>query len=322
MAGGSVDGVTELTTQPYEPADAPAVAELLNAVSRHAGAHAGLEPGAVQAYLAAGVPDLATDSRVLRAPDGTVVAVAVVRLPPGDGRTQVELAGAVHPDWRGRGLGRELLGWQISRAREIRQAVAPDDAGWSAHTGAELGDHASVRLYQRFGMTPVRYWFSMVADTAAAPAVPPPDGLRMEPYAARHEPVLHRAHMEAFADHWQFHHRTLAEWAPLTVRSEPFRPDLSRLAFDRDELAGYLLGYRDAAPDRLYIGQVGVRPGWRRRGLAGALLAEVLAAAAAAGLTRAGLGVDADSPTGAVGVYQRVGFTVESRAVTYATPLG
>jgi hypothetical protein len=31
--------------------------------------------------------------------------------------------------------------------------------------------------------------------------------------------------------------------------------------------------------------------------------------------------VDADSPTGAVGVYQRVGFNLEYRAVAYRRPL-
>jgi ribosomal protein S18 acetylase RimI-like enzyme len=51
------------------------------------------------------------------------------------------------------------------------------------------------------------------------------------------------------------------------------------------------------------------------------LLAKVLAAAAQAGKSTAALGVDADSPTGAVGVYERVGFTVEQRAVTYSIPV-
>lgn len=82
-----------------------------------------------------------------------------------------------------------------------------------------------------------------------------------------------------------------------------------------------MLAYHDPQPDRMYLGQVGVRRPWRRRGLAAALLAEVLAAAEVAGKRLVTLGVDADSPTGAVGVYQRVGFTVRSRAATYADRL-
>jgi mycothiol synthase len=70
-----------------------------------------------------------------------------------------------------------------------------------------------------------------------------------------------------------------------------------------------------------HIGQVGTRRPWRRRGLAGALVADTMAAAAVAGKTTATLGVDADSPTGAVGVYERVGFSVRSRFVSYHRPL-
>jgi ribosomal protein S18 acetylase RimI-like enzyme len=127
--------------------------------------------------------------------------------------------------------------------------------------------------------------------------------------------------VEAFADHWGSQRRDYSDWVTLTVGSEGFLPDLSVVAFDGDEIAGYVLSYRDADPERVYIGQVGVRRPWRRRGVAAALLAQVLRDAAAAGFATASLGVDADSPTGAVAVYERVGFTVENRAVTYAAPL-
>jgi ribosomal protein S18 acetylase RimI-like enzyme len=107
----------------------------------------------------------------------------------------------------------------------------------------------------------------------------------------------------------------------MVPHSADFLPELSSIAFDGDEIAGYVLGYRDADPTRLYIGQVGARRPWRRRGLAAALLSQVLHSARAAGKDFASLGVDADSPTGAVGVYERVGFTVEARAVTYSRTL-
>jgi len=51
------------------------------------------------------------------------------------------------------------------------------------------------------------------------------------------------------------------------------------------------------------------------------LLAEVLRAAAAAGLPRASLGVDAKNPTGAVGVYERAGFAVEHSFLAYRRPI-
>ncbi len=46
-----------------------------------------------------------------------------------------------------------------------------------------------------------------------------------------------------------------------------------------------------------------------------------LTGARAAGFTSASLGVDADSPTGALGLYQRAGFTVMLTSITHTKPL-
>ncbi|MGC9669022.1 GNAT family N-acetyltransferase [Planosporangium sp. 12N6] len=309
----------ELTTRGYEAADAEAMAALVNLIEAAAGGTAGFTPDWVASIVRGMVGDPATDTRLVLSPDGTPVAFGVVPTPPAGG-FRLDLMGGVHPDWRGRGIGRELFGWELARAAEIHRAVAPD-ARWEVHAGALVTDEQAIRLYRRFGLEPVRYWFDMVAATVGAPVLETPHGLTVATYRSAYEKDLYGAHTEAFADHWGNQRRGFPEWSELTVRSEDFRPDLSALAFDGDEIAGYVLSYRDGDPARIYIGQVGVRRPWRRRGLAGALLSRVLRAAAADGRESAMLGVDADSPTGAVGVYARVGFVVDGRWVTYALPL-
>lgn len=151
----------------------------------------------------------------------------------------------------------------------------------------------------------------MSAPTADPPAVRLPAGTRIAEYTDGLQPGVYEAHMEAFADHWGFQHRAIDRWAAATIDSEPFRADLSRIAFDGGQIAAYLLAY-DGADNRLYIGQVGTRRQWRKQGLATALITASLIAAAQAGKATASLGVDADSPTGAVAIYQRLGFTVQS----------
>lgn len=249
----------ELITRGYAAADATAVAELFNALARDAGGPEWAAPAAVQSYVDIYLSDPGRDSRLVLAPDRTLVGVAMVTAPPAGG-SHVNLAGGVHPAWRGRGVGRRLLGWQLDRSRQIHEAQAPG-TGWDVHADADLGagdgDAAAVRLFWRFGLAPVRYWFSMAAPTAVPPAAAVPDGLRLERYSPGQELALHAAHMEAFADHWGFQLRPLAQWTPTTVGSDRFIPELSLLAFDRDELAGYLLSYQDVEPDRIYIGQVG-----------------------------------------------------------------
>ena len=311
--------MADLTIRGYVPTDADALTALLNLIEDRAGGHGGLVADDVRAMTDAMVADPATDTRLLFAPDGALVAASLVATPP-DGGFRVDVMAGVHPDWRGRGIGRELMVWQVTRAREIHDRVAPDRE-WEVHLGAVVGDEPTIRLFERAGLTPVRYWLEMVAHTSDVPTVPLPDGFSLATIDAGHERALYEAHEEAFADHWAHQRRGLDEWLALTLHSDNFVPALSLVALDGAEVAGYVLAYHDAAPERVYIGQVGVRRNWRRRGLAAAVLVEALRRAASAGKKSAALGVDAASPTGAVGVYERAGFGVEYRAVTYAQHL-
>ncbi|GAA0921179.1 GNAT family N-acetyltransferase [Virgisporangium aurantiacum] len=305
------------TTRPYQPGDAAALTALYNEVEQAAGGHPGYVEDETQGVLDAVVRNLESDSRLVFSDDGDLIAAGIVATPPPDGY-RFDSFGGVVPKWRGRGVGRAVLGWQIARAREIHQAAGSPD-GWVIETNAAVGDDA-VRLFERFQFAPVRYFFEMVAPAKDLHKAVP-SGLRVQPYEPRFEGALYEAHMDAFSDHWGYQKRELDSWAGFTVRSDSFRSDLSRLAFDGEDLAGYVLSYDDADDDRVYIGQVGTRRPWRRRGLAGALLADVIAGTAAAGKGFAYLSVDADSPTGAVGVYEGVGFEVETRSVAYRTDL-
>ena len=315
-----MESVAELTTRGYRPEDAAALAGLYNVLEQAAGGHPGFTAEGIGSMVETMVLEPERDSRMLFDPAGNLVASGVVPTPP-EGGFRVDLMGGVHPDWRGRGIGRDVFGWQLARAAEIHRATAPD-AEWQAETGAILGDDSAIRLFERLGLTPVRYFFEMTAVTKQAPPPVIPAGLTSVVYQPELEKALYEAHMEAFVDHWGYQRRPYEPWATMTVRSASFRSDLSRVALDGGEIAGYLLSYDDASPDRFYIGQVGTRRAWRRRGLAGALLTEALSAGAVAGKGVVALGVDADSPTGAVGVYERAGFDVEVRWVAYRKPVG
>jgi mycothiol synthase len=308
--------VDDLIRRPYDGSDAAAVTALVNRIDEAAGGHAALTVDYVSSLLRTVIRDPVTDTRLVLTPGGELVGAVLTPTPP-DGGFRIDLFGGVDPRWRGRGIGRELLGWQMARADEIHRA---DE--WRLHCGAVAGDEPTDRLLRRFGFTPARYWFQMAAPLAAAPAgMPLPDGLRIVPYQVEYEKDVHEAHMAAFSDHWAHQHRAFPEWATLTVHSDTFAPDLSVLAFDGDEIVGYVLSYHDVDPTRVYIGHVGTHRAWRRRGVAFALLTHVLDAARSAGRLSASLDVDADSPTGAVGLYERAGFGVGYRTVTYALPL-
>ena len=65
------------------------------------------------------------------------------------------------------------------------------------------------------------------------------------------------------------------------------------------------------------MSSLGVRRGWRKHGLATAVLVWTLREAAARGLEAVALDVDAENPTGAKRLYERVGFREMERFLVY-----
>jgi mycothiol synthase len=318
--------LTGLAHRPYTKDDAAAVTDLMNRAEQAYGGDPGLSVENLHAILTGIARDLERDSRLVFVDDsdtrytggGTLVAVGAVSAPsPGGRRTST--FGAVHPDWQRRGIGRELFGWQAARIVEMKAAQDPA-AVWDLRAGADERDVGSMRLFESFGLRPVRYFLEMVADPATAPEVAVPDGLRAVTYTPDLVERLYEAHMEAFADHWGFEREPYEEFRANEINCADFRADLTMIALDGDEIAGYVISY-DGADGRQWVGMVGTRRPWRRQGLAGALVARSLRAAAATDRTVSVLGVDTDSPTGAVSVYERVGFTMRSRSISFESPL-
>jgi ribosomal protein S18 acetylase RimI-like enzyme len=101
----------------------------------------------------------------------------------------------------------------------------------------------------------------------------------------------------------------LARWRHHWQNRPHFDPSLRFLALTGDEVIGTAFGQLRVPedPELAWIFTVGVRREWRRRGIAQALLQACFGALHARGLREVALGVDADSPTGATRVYERVG---------------
>ena len=311
--------MTEYSIRPYVDEDAETIAHIENAIRVRCGAEPAMTATDTRSLVGAWIRDRSTDTRVVLSRNGAVVAGGFV-MPPPEGGERASIYAGVHPDAQGRSIGRDLMTWQLDRVRDIHAQLAPGH-GWHIETGASADNAPAIRLFERRGFEPVRYFFDMVAPlNGSTPAVELPDGIASMPYAEHMSRALYDAHMEAFEDHWGFQRRPYERWIIGSVGAEDFRPDLSRIAFDGDEIAAYVLAY-DGINGREYIGQVGTRRPWRKRGLASALIAESLVAGAEAGKSDASLGVDAANPTGAVGVYERLGFAVNHKFVTYQRSL-
>jgi ribosomal protein S18 acetylase RimI-like enzyme len=156
--------------------------------------------------------------------------------------------------------------------------------------------------------------------------VPLPAGIEARPVADRAAalPVM-VADDEAFRDHWGY---TPTLPGDIEGYLDDPRQDLAlwQVAWDGDEVAGSVLPLIDAADNerfgrrRGWIDSVSVRRPWRRRGIARALLVRGLRALRERGMTEAVLGVDAENPQGALGLYESVGFVLHRRSAVYRKP--
>ena len=238
---------------------------------------------------------------------------------------EYRLGGAVDPAWRRRGVGTALLARNERRARELAGVHDTDRQSTFGAFSAE-GHLGRVRLLEGAGYRRVRWFFDMVRPTLDdVPDVPLPDGIEVRPIT----PDLYRrvwaADVEAFRDHWggfDDSDAALQRW----IDSPEFDPALWVVAFDGDEVAaGVINGIypeENAALDlqRGWLDSVFTRRAWRRRGLARALITRSLALLRERGMTSAALGVDADNPSGALGLYQSAGFEVSMRYAAWRKP--
>jgi mycothiol synthase len=223
--------------------------------------------------------------------------------------------GGVHPSYRGRGLGGELLAWAEKAAVPLHNDRHPGRP-LSLSSGCLSSNAGAVALHEQRGYQPVRWFHSMVRDlTAAIPETVVPAGVRIagyQPDMAEHARLVRN---ESFRDHWGSTETPAQHWAHF-LASGAFRPGFSFLAYEGSEPLGMLLSYEYEAYNTntghrdLHIALVGTRAAGRKRGIATALLTTAMSAARADGYDQASLGVDADSLTGAVRLYEHVGFTV------------
>jgi mycothiol synthase len=258
--------------------------------------------------------ELADGEAIVLFEDGTIVGYA--RLHGSPERTHLDAA--VVPPARGRGLGRRLLAWGEERARELgRDALTVD-----VHD-KNLSKEALVRAA---GYEETRRDFRMTRDVDGTLPEPAP-GDHVVRFTRNLDEAVRQAHCEAFADHPGAVAPDPQRWAQSHTGMRAFRPDVSWLALDHDEVAGYLLTYfweADAAANGVreaFIGQLGVRRPWRRRGLGGLLLATALRSYADSGYERAVLTVDTANPTGALRVYERAGFDVRDSSARWIKQL-
>jgi ribosomal protein S18 acetylase RimI-like enzyme len=143
-----------------------------------------------------------------------------------------------------------------------------------------------------------------------------PEGLRIEPFSSDLAQAFHAALEHAFADHWNHHPQSFEDWWQRQLAKPDHDPSLWFLIREGDEVVAATRN----DPERSgggWIGALGVRPAWRGRGLAKALLLRSFREFHRRGQRRVGLGVDSENATGATKLYESVGMVVDTEQVVW-----
>lgn len=227
--------------------------------------------------------------------------------------------GNVLPAWRRKGIGSALLSFNECRLRLIAKQLKmngelPVNAPCMLDVFISSSETARMNLLERHGYTPVRYAYDMVRpDLENIPDLPLPPGVEIRPVKTEQLRSIWEASNEAFRDHWGY---IPDPWEVFQsfIDSPDYDPSIFRVAWQGDQIAGMVLGYIDKDENELYGRKRGytenicVRRPWRRQGLAKALIASSLLALKERGMNEAGLGVDTENTSGALHLYEFMGF--------------
>lgn len=258
------------------------------------------------------------------APDGSLAAAGWIFINPEGGQElRAFLWGQVHPEHRMRGLGNYLLYWQEQRAARLL-ANSADDRPRKLRAVALSTQEDHNRLLKRHGFEAVRNFYRMRRNLRLPlPVKLPPAGVRIVRWSPELDEAARQVSNEAFQDHWGSEPTTVEDWKGHFAASKEFRPDITTLALAGDRIVGVCMctvRAEDNARQGINEGWVNilaVARAWRGKGLGSALLTTSMEGFRAAGLETVGLGVDAENWTGALRLYESIGFRAVQRTITY-----
>jgi mycothiol synthase len=198
-----------------------------------------------------------------------------------------------HPDHRGGVAAGALLDAATRQGGRLETIVpaAADDL---------------VELYALRGWRRTREVLRMEMDVSAeGPAPAWPEGVSARAYTEADAAAVHELLVAAFAANAE-EVPPFARWHPWMTQDPGFDAGVWFLAEAGAELVGACLCWREG-----WVKDLAVRPSWRGRGLGEALLRAAFAEFRRRGVATVGLKVDADNPTGAVRLYERVGMSLD-----------
>ena len=257
---------------------------------------------------------------------GSVVAYAWGHPRIGEGEMRYWLDWAIHPAWRHQRIGEAATTWLRDRGLEWwlqrREGGSCDPLWMGAHVDEKLALRTTQMAAAGFE---AERWFSDMKvsfDQVPPDALPViiPDGIDVVQFDDSLSEAVRVAHNRTFATVPGAQRVSRRVWEHI-MAANTVQQGWSWVALADGQVAGYAIssghpsewaedGYSEGWTE--FLGTV---PEWRGRGVARALLTASLCSFAEAGLTGAGLGVDADSAEAAYHLFSDLGYQSAERLV-------
>ncbi len=315
----------EISIRTYRPEGLPALVELINEADAHDKLERATTLEQMEHELSWPNYQAETDCFVAWEGDRLVgYADLFLRKPEVGTESTFYTWGVVHPHRRRRGLGRRLLETLYDRA--VERLVELEQGPVYFNGSAREVESDRQALFEGLGMTPVRYYVNLARPiNNGLPPVEMPNGFRLRTFDPERDlEEVCRVDNLAFQDHWGFVGFPLAEFRHW-VHQPHFRPELWLLA--EETASGQIVGIGLNKIDPDWIAQTGRQEGYvntlgvlrehRQQGLGTALLAKSLHVLRRAGMEAAHLHADAENLTGAVRLYERLGFHLRKTMIAY-----
>ena len=198
----------------------------------------------------------------------------------------------------------------------LLEALEP--IAWEKKPGARLlgfvteKDTGLRRVYEEHGYQVIRHSYRMEIELGDLPAeASATDGFSIRTMREGEEEQVYEVHEQSFEDAWMHTREPFEQWQHWFMKDPSFDPSLWFVAEADGELVGVAIcNTRGNEAGLGWVRILGVLRSHRRRGIGEALLRHAFAEFKQRGFERVGLGVDAESPTGAVALYERAGMHV------------
>jgi mycothiol synthase len=270
--------------------------------------------------------DPGTDISLVFAPNGELagyIEVWTTVKPP----VHPWMWGRVDPAYEDRGIGTWMLHWAEQRAlRELPNV--PAGLRFAPRLGTYREAEKPKRLFADMGYQHIRSSYHMLIEmNAPVPEPEFPEGITLRTYnMATDAETVYRAVEDSFRDHFGFVEQPFEEGLKRFKHfweDDSSDPTLMFVAMDGEDIAGINLcrpkSFDD--PEMGWVGTLGVRRPWRKRGLGLALLRHSFNEFYRRGKRKVGLGVDAQNLTGALRLYEHAGMHVHQAMDLYEKEL-